>query len=35
MKITIIYDNTTSRTELKADWGFSALVEVKERKNPF
>jgi len=32
MKVTIIYDNTTSRTDLKADWGFSALVEVKERK---
>ena len=32
MKVIIIYDNTTSRTELKADWGFSALVEIKERK---
>ena len=32
MKVTIIYDNTTSRTDLKADWGFSALVEVKGRK---
>ena len=32
MKVTIIYDNTTSRADLKADWGFSALVEVKGRK---
>jgi len=27
MKITIIYDNTSLRHDLKADWGFSALVE--------
>ncbi len=32
MKITIIYDNTSFRKDLQADWGFSALVEVKERK---
>ena len=32
MKITIIYDNTSSRSDLKADWGFSALVEVKGKK---
>ena len=32
MKVTIIYDNTTSRAELEADWGFSALVEAKGRK---
>ncbi len=32
MKITIIYDNTTVRSDLKADWGFSSLVEVKGRK---
>ena len=32
MKVTIIYDNTTSRIDLQADWGFSALVEVKGRK---
>jgi len=32
MKVTIIYDNTASRIDLQADWGFSALVEVKERK---
>jgi 7,8-dihydropterin-6-yl-methyl-4-(beta-D-ribofuranosyl)aminobenzene 5'-phosphate synthase len=27
MKITIIYDNTAFRPDLKPDWGFSALVE--------
>ena len=32
MKVTIIYDNTTSRVDLEADWGFSALVESKTRK---
>ena len=32
MKIIIIYDNTSSRPDLKADWGFSALVEVKGKK---
>jgi len=32
MKITIIYDNTAFRKDLQADWGFSALVEVEERK---
>ena len=30
MKITIIYDNTTRREDLQADWGFAALVEVKD-----
>jgi 7,8-dihydropterin-6-yl-methyl-4-(beta-D-ribofuranosyl)aminobenzene 5'-phosphate synthase len=29
MKITIIYDNTAYKENLQADWGFSALVEVK------
>lgn len=28
MKVTIIYDNTTSREDLQSDWGFSALIEV-------
>jgi 7,8-dihydropterin-6-yl-methyl-4-(beta-D-ribofuranosyl)aminobenzene 5'-phosphate synthase len=28
MKITIIYDNETSRDDLRADWGFACLVEV-------
>ncbi|MCD6338460.1 MAG: MBL fold metallo-hydrolase [Verrucomicrobia bacterium] len=32
MKVVIVYDNTTSRAELEADWGFSALVEVGGRK---
>ena len=27
MKITIIYDNTAFREDLKTDWGFSCLVE--------
>ena len=29
MKITIVYDNTTSKADLQADWGFSCLVEVE------
>ncbi|KQC14405.1 MAG: MBL fold metallo-hydrolase [Methanosaeta sp. SDB] len=32
MRVTIIYDNTSLREDLKADWGFSALVETKGRK---
>lgn len=32
MKVTIVYDNTSFREDLQADWGFSALIEVKERK---
>jgi len=28
MKITIIYDNTAFRRDLRADWGFSCLVET-------
>ena len=32
VKITIVYDNTSFRRDLQASWGFSALVEVKERK---
>ena len=32
MKITIIYDNTTFRKDLQSNWGFSALVETKEKK---
>ena len=31
MKVTIIYDNTAFRKDLQADWGFSALIQVKER----
>jgi len=30
MKITIIYDNTVFRKDLQSDWGFSALIEVKD-----
>ena len=29
MKVTIIYDNTAYRRELKADWGFSCLLEIE------
>ena len=32
MKITIVYDNTAFRKDLQANWGFSALVEIKDRK---
>ena len=28
MKITILYDNTAFRNDLKSDWGFSCLVEA-------
>ena len=31
MKITIIYDNTLFKAGLRADWGFSCLVEGLER----
>ncbi len=31
MKVTIIYDNTVFEGNLKSDWGFSGLVEVKDR----
>jgi len=32
MKVTIIYDNTAFRKDLQADWGFSALIQVKKRR---
>jgi 7,8-dihydropterin-6-yl-methyl-4-(beta-D-ribofuranosyl)aminobenzene 5'-phosphate synthase len=32
MKITIVYDNTAFRKDLRADWGFAALVETYGRK---
>jgi len=32
MKITIIYDNKTWEEGLKADWGFSCLVEAYDKK---
>jgi 7,8-dihydropterin-6-yl-methyl-4-(beta-D-ribofuranosyl)aminobenzene 5'-phosphate synthase len=28
VKVTILYDNTSWREDLKADWGFACLVEV-------
>jgi len=31
MKLTIVYDNETSRDGLIADWGFSCLVESSDR----
>jgi 7,8-dihydropterin-6-yl-methyl-4-(beta-D-ribofuranosyl)aminobenzene 5'-phosphate synthase len=32
LKVTIIYDNTAFRNDLESNWGFSALIEVGERK---
>lgn len=32
IKITIVYDNTAFRKDLQADWGFSALIEAKEKR---
>lgn len=32
MEIKIIYDNTSSRDDLTADWGFACLVEAYGRK---
>lgn len=29
MKITIVYDNTSRRKDLEADWGFSCLIEAR------
>jgi len=31
MKITLIYDNTAFREDLRSNWGFSAFVEAKEK----
>ena len=30
MKITIVYDNEVKQPELKADWGFSSLIETQD-----
>lgn len=30
MRITLIYDNDVYREDLRADWGFSCLVEVED-----
>ncbi|MDO9514931.1 MAG: MBL fold metallo-hydrolase [Syntrophales bacterium] len=32
MRVTIIYDNEASREDLRADWGFSCLVEAHGRR---
>ena len=31
MKITIVYDNTTRKPDLIADWGWSCFIETEER----
>jgi 7,8-dihydropterin-6-yl-methyl-4-(beta-D-ribofuranosyl)aminobenzene 5'-phosphate synthase len=32
MKITILYDNQSSQESLKADWGFSCLIEAYDKR---
>ena len=32
MKITIVYDNTSNKNDLVADWGFSCFIEFNDRK---
>ncbi len=32
MKITLIYDNEVFKSGLQNDWGFSALIEIEDRK---
>jgi len=32
MRVTIIYDNISLREDLRADWGFSALIEARGRR---
>lgn len=32
MKLTIIYDNTVFKKNLKSDWGFSAYIETKNNQ---
>ena len=32
MKITIVYDNTTTRDDLIADWGFACYVETDGKR---
>ncbi|MEJ2637162.1 MAG: MBL fold metallo-hydrolase [Calditrichia bacterium] len=32
MKATIIFDNTTTNENLQADWGFSCVVEIKDKR---
>jgi len=33
MKITIIFDNTAYDPTLQPSWGFSALIEINEKKS--
>jgi len=33
MRITLIYDNTSTREDLRADWGFACLIEIKGKPN--
>lgn len=33
MKISIVYDNTVFKKNLKSDWGFSCFVELEENPN--
>ena len=32
VKITLVYDNTTRKSELIADWGFACYIEIAEYK---
>ena len=32
MKATIVFDNTTTREDLPADWGFACFVEINAKK---
>lgn len=32
MKITIVYDNETSKENLKADWGFACIVDAQGKR---
>ena len=31
MRVTIVYDNTSRRRDLQADWGFSCFIETNDR----
>jgi len=32
LRVTILYDNTSYREDIRSDWGFSSLVEIEGRK---
>jgi 7,8-dihydropterin-6-yl-methyl-4-(beta-D-ribofuranosyl)aminobenzene 5'-phosphate synthase len=34
-QITIVYDNTAARADLKSDWGFSAIVDFRGQRTLF